>query len=286
MYPPPFAHPSEERFARVLDFYSISWLYEPRTFPLEWLSDGRVSQAFTPDFYLPQFDTYVELTTMKQGNVTAKNRKVRRLKELYPDVNVRLLYRRDLMALELSAERPPAPARRPPARPIERIEVDSDTLALRRSQLAGEIRASRSGPLLLVGVLNGGSFFAADLAREIPDLAGIEYVSIARQQVRPDGRGQVRMNREPELDLSGTHVVIATDVVNTGLSLDFAVKRLRARRPASLSVCSLLVKQGKQIVDLPIGFTGFEANSAYYVGYGMGYRGQYWNLPHLASVRL
>jgi len=92
---PEFAHPSEREFARVMDFYRIRWQYEPKTFPIEWDENRNVIKAFTPDFYLPDLDLYIELTTMKQSLVTKKNRKVRLLKELYPDVNIKILYERD-----------------------------------------------------------------------------------------------------------------------------------------------------------------------------------------------
>ncbi len=91
-----FVHPSEAEFARVLDFYQVQWQYEPRSFPLEWHPDGSVARMFTPDFYLSELDLYVELTTQKQSLVTRKNRKLRRLKELYPEINIRLFYRKDL----------------------------------------------------------------------------------------------------------------------------------------------------------------------------------------------
>jgi cytidylate kinase len=92
---PEFAHPSEKEFASVMDFYRIRWQYEPRTFPIEWDENRNVVKAFTPDFYLPDLDLFIELTTMKQSLVTKKNRKVRLLRELYPDVNIKILYERD-----------------------------------------------------------------------------------------------------------------------------------------------------------------------------------------------
>lgn len=92
---PDFAHSSEREFARVMDFYRIRWEYEPKTFPIEWDQDKNVVAAFTPDFYLPDLDLFIELTTMKQSLVTKKNRKVRLLRELYPDVNIKILYERD-----------------------------------------------------------------------------------------------------------------------------------------------------------------------------------------------
>lgn len=96
-----FAHPSEKECARILDFYKIRWLYEPKTFPIEWDKRGKVIQSFTPDFYLPDLDLYIELTTMSQKLVTKKNRKVRKLRELYPDVNIKIFYQRDFRNLLL-----------------------------------------------------------------------------------------------------------------------------------------------------------------------------------------
>ena len=101
-----FAHPSEAEFAKILDFYQIEWKYEPHSFALRWAPDGRPIEFFTPDFYLPELDLYIELTTLKQSLVTKKNRKLRRLRELYPDVRVKLLYRRDLANLALKYRLP------------------------------------------------------------------------------------------------------------------------------------------------------------------------------------
>ncbi len=106
-----FAHPSERVAAEILDFYRVRWEYEPTTFPIEWDSNGNVIASFSPDFYLPDFDVYIELTTMSQKLVTKKNRKVRRLKELYPDVNIRIFYQKDfrrlLQRFGLAAEEQP-----------------------------------------------------------------------------------------------------------------------------------------------------------------------------------
>lgn len=94
-----FAHASERVAAEILDFYRIVWYYEPTTFPIEWDAKGNVIASFSPDFYLPDFDLYIELTTMSQKLVTKKNRKVRRLKELYPDVNIKIFYQKDFRLL-------------------------------------------------------------------------------------------------------------------------------------------------------------------------------------------
>ena len=106
-----FGHPSEEVFANLLDFYRIAWDYEPRSFPLQWDKDGKVCEAFTPDFYLPEFDLYVELTTMKQAHVTKKNRKIRLLRAIYPHVNIQVFYQKDVQDLVMKYRQPERLAR-------------------------------------------------------------------------------------------------------------------------------------------------------------------------------
>lgn len=96
---PVFSHPTEEAFAKILDFYGLEWEYEPRTFPLEWDQNNRVTESFTPDFYLPQQDLYIEVTTLRSKLARYKNRRVRRLKELYPEVNIKLFKRREMHKL-------------------------------------------------------------------------------------------------------------------------------------------------------------------------------------------
>jgi hypoxanthine phosphoribosyltransferase len=97
----PFAHASEAEMSRILDFYAVRWDYEPHTFPILWNLEGDVVESFAPDFYLPDLDLYLEMTTLRQKLVRKKNRKLRRLRELYPDLNVKLFYARDFRALML-----------------------------------------------------------------------------------------------------------------------------------------------------------------------------------------
>ena len=98
---PVFAHGSEAEMARILDFYAVEWAYEPTTFPILWNLDGEVIESFSPDFYLPELDLYLEMTTLKQRLVRKKNRKLRRLRELYPDIRIKLFYARDFRAMML-----------------------------------------------------------------------------------------------------------------------------------------------------------------------------------------
>ena len=96
---PRFAHASEAELSRILDYYGIRWQYEPRVFPIRWNADGTVVESFAPDFYLPDLDLYLELTTLKQSLVRRKNRKLRYLRELYPMIRIKLFYARDFRAL-------------------------------------------------------------------------------------------------------------------------------------------------------------------------------------------
>lgn len=94
-----FAHPSEEEFAKLLDFYKIKWEYEPRTFVLRRYPDGNIKEAFTPDFYLPDQDLYIELTTLDRALMSSKRQKIRRLHKLYPNINIKLFDRRNFQWL-------------------------------------------------------------------------------------------------------------------------------------------------------------------------------------------
>ena len=96
---PRFVNEAELEYAKILDYHGIPWMYEPHTFVLERDAEGRVIEAFTPDFYLPEQELYLEVTVMKQSLVTRKNRKLRKIRERYPDVNVKLFYKRDIERL-------------------------------------------------------------------------------------------------------------------------------------------------------------------------------------------
>ena len=94
-----FAHESEAEIARLLDFYGVHWQYEPRSFPLEWDAHGQPTRSFTPDFYLPDYDLYLEVTTVRPSLINRKNRKLRKLRERYPEINIKLLTLKDVEAL-------------------------------------------------------------------------------------------------------------------------------------------------------------------------------------------
>ena len=279
-----FAHPSEQEFARFLDYYRIRWVYEPASFPIGW-EDGRVSEMFTPDFYLPENDMYVELTTMKQSLVTPKNRKVRLLRELYPEINVRLLYQKDYQQLLVQAGYGVLEVQHIRKQDIQQILISPTELETRVRALGKKIsRDYRGEAVVLVGVLKGITFFLADLARQISIPVAIDYLALARYAgAQPKDR--VTIVRDIDISIEGRHVLLVEDIVNTGLTLDFVVGKLKQRNPASLEVVTLLDRPTRRLANLPVKYTGFQIPNDYVVGYGLDFRELYRNLPFICVLK-
>jgi hypoxanthine phosphoribosyltransferase len=281
-----FVHPSELEFARFLDHYRIRWQYEPVAFPLSWEAD-RVVEMFAPDFYLPEHDLYVEITTMKQSLVTPKNRKVRRLRELYPDVKVTLLYRKDYEQLLAQAGYARTDLQHLRKDQIQQILVSPVELETRVRALGRRIsRDYRGESIVLVGVLKGITFFLADLARQVTVPMAIDYLSVARySRHHPLGPRRVTIERDIDYPIEGRHVLLVEDVINTGVTLDYVLGVLRERRPASLEVVTLLDRPSRRIADVHARYTGFQIPNDYVVGYGLGYRELYRNLPFICTLK-
>jgi len=279
-----FAHRSEHEFARFLDYYRIRWVYEPVSFPIAWEGE-RVSEMFTPDFYLPEHDLYVELTTMKQSLVTPKNRKLRLLRELYPDVNVRLLYRKDYHQLLAKAGYGALEVQHLRKEDIGEILISPVELETRVRALATKIsRDYRGRTLVLVGVLKGITFFYADLARQIKVPFVIDYMDLKRfAGALP--RARVSVARDIDYPIEGRHVLLVEDIVNTGLTLDYLLMGLRERRPASIEVVTLLDRPTRRLVNVPVRYVGFQIPNDYVVGYGLDYRELYRNLPFICVLK-
>jgi hypoxanthine phosphoribosyltransferase len=145
---PAFAHASEAELTRILDFYRVRWEYEPHVFPILWNTDGDVLESFSPDFYLPDLDLYVELTTLRQKLVRKKNRKLRRLRELYPDLRIKLFYAKDFRALMLKYGRV--------------------ALADELSGTPGQVTPDRSASELLTGLVSVAPFELTAVAEPLP----------------------------------------------------------------------------------------------------------------------
>jgi hypoxanthine phosphoribosyltransferase len=279
-----FAHHSEHEFARFLDYYRIRWVYEPVSFPIAWEGE-RVAEMFTPDFYLPEHDLYIELTTMKQSLVTPKNRKVRLLRELYPDVNVRLLYRKDYQQLLAKAGYSAVEVQNLRKQDIGGIVISPVELETRVRALARKISRDYAGrSIVLVGVLKGITFFLADLARQIKVPFVIDYLDV-RRFAGAQPRERVHIARDIDYPIAGRHVLLVEDIVNTGLTLDFLLSELRLRNPASVEVVTLLDRPTRRLVEVPVRYVGFQLPIDYVVGYGLDYRELYRNLPFICTLR-
>ncbi|MBN2098721.1 MAG: hypoxanthine phosphoribosyltransferase [Dehalococcoidia bacterium] len=277
-----FAHPSEEDFARLLDFYQIEWVYEPRSFMLEWEGD-KVTEMFTPDFYLPGLDLYIEMTTLKPGLTSQKNRKVRRLRELYPDTKIKLLARRDYD--RLLAKYGHGPLAGAKTEGVGRILFSADQIQMRVRQLAKEISRDYEGRrILLVGVLRGMLCFMADLMRYLEVPADVDFMAISYYG-SGDGGEAVHITKDLDVKPNGRDVVLVEDIVDTGMTLSFVLAHLEARHPATLAVCTLLDKKVRRLTDVPLAYVGFEVPDEFLVGYGLDYREEYRNLPFIALIR-
>jgi len=272
-----FAHPSEEEFTRILDFYNIEWTYEPRSFPLQW-QDDRITEMFTPDFYLPGLDLYIELTTLKQSLVTEKNRKLRHLRELYPEVKVTLLYKKDYD--HLLAKYGCGPLADMRAHGISRVlysatEIDERVRALAK-QISKDYTDRRP---IMVGVQRGFLCFMADLIRRITIPIDLDFMAIS--YYGGENESVVKITKDMDLNVAGRHVLMVEDIVDTGITLNYLLNHLRAKGPASLAVCTLLDRRVRRILDVPLDYIGFEVPDEFVVGYGLDYREEYRNLPFI-----
>ena len=278
--PTSFAHPSEKDFAKLLDFYRIEWLYEPRSFPLRWEGD-KIAEMFTPDFYLPELDFYVELTTLKQSLITEKNRKLRRLKELYPEVNVRLLTKDDF--LKLLAKYGYGPIGEAKVEGIDRVLYSHTQIQRRVRTLARRISSDYAGQrLMLVGILKGVVCFMSDLMQHLSLPVTLDFMAISYY----GGDGQVvRITRDIDSSITGQHVLMVEDIVDTGMTLNYILNHLSAHNPASLHVCAMLDKRARRLINVPLEYIGFEIPDEFIVGYGLDYKGEYRNLPFIGILR-
>lgn len=280
---PNFVTASEAEFARILDFYRIKWLYEPRSFPLRWDGD-RVTEMFTPDFYLPALDTYIELTTMRQSLVTRKNRKLRRLRELYPDVNIRLLYKKDYQSLVAKyGYRALTPTT---FDEIRKILLSEEEIQRRIAEIAAQISTDYAGKKpRLIGILKGVAFFMTDLMRKIELPVSTDYMFISKYTRDDSEPGTVRILKDLDLSIEGEDVLLIEDIVDTGLTLRYILGYLRARKPASLQVCTLLDKRARRLVEVPLSYVAFEIPDEFVVGYGLDHRELYRNLPFICVLK-
>lgn len=279
--PPPFAHNAEYEFARILDFYGIAWEYEPRSFPLRW-ERGHVTEAFTPDFYLQDLDLFVELTTLKPGLTAEKNRKMREIKELFPETNIIMLKKRDyLRLLAKYGYGSIAPGQVPD---IDKVLIPANKLSQRVQELGQQITKDYAGKEpVLVGVLRGVLVFIADLMRQISVPTSIDLMAVSSYE--GTGQAAVRILKDLDLPIKGRDVILVEDIVDTGMTLNTLIDYLQTKKPASLKVAALLDKRARRLVNVPVDYVGFEIPDEFVVGYGLDFNQRFRNLPFIATLK-
>ena len=285
-----FAHPAEIELARLLTFYGVRWAYEPTTFAVRWRSDGRPEEFVTPDFYLPDHDLYLELTTMRQRLVTRKNRKFRLLREQYPNLRVRLLYLRDFERLRDAYG--PRDSRR--AARVGAILFPERDVESRVAELAAELTARweaaghdwRTRPLIL-GAGPGSRRFLTSLGANLLQQGipvELDQIIVSSIHAEGDGASRAKVIQPPATAVAGRLVVVAQEVLSTGLSTAFLVSWLRRRGVAAVEVCALLDRAAARVVDAPLACSGFEAPDVALVGYGLTRWREFCDLPFIAEV--
>jgi hypoxanthine phosphoribosyltransferase len=174
----------------------------------------------------------------------------------------------------------------PPAQPeVGEVLVDAEALQRRVVELGEEISRDYAGrSLLLVGVLKGAVFFLSDLMRCIDIPVELDFMAVASYGSATDSSGVVRILKDLDVVIEGRHVLIVEDIVDSGLTLQYLLRNLGSRDPASLEVCALLTKPERRKVDLPTRYVGFEIPDRFVIGYGLDYAERHRNLPFVAAL--
>lgn len=168
---------------------------------------------------------------------------------------------------------------------LDRVLLDSATIRDRIAALAAEIDADYAGhEVLLVGVLKGAFVLIADLARELSVPVSIDFMAVSSYGSATRTSGVVRILKDLDVDIEGRHVVLVEDIVDSGLTLNYLLRNLRSRGPASLEVLTLLAKPGAAHVDVPVRYRGFDIPEVFVVGYGLDHAERYRNLPFIAVL--
>jgi hypoxanthine phosphoribosyltransferase len=168
---------------------------------------------------------------------------------------------------------------------IGEILVQADELQHRIKEMAAEVSRDYAGKdLLLIGVLKGAVFFLSDLMRHLDIPCEVDFMAVASYGSSTDSSGVVRILKDLDAPLEGRNVLIVEDIVDSGLTLQYLMRTLEARGPASLEVCALLTKPERRKVEMPARYVGFEIPDKFAIGYGLDYAERYRNLPYVATL--
>jgi len=168
---------------------------------------------------------------------------------------------------------------------IGEVLVSSEDLQRRVTELGAEISSDYEGrDLVMIGVLKGAVLFIADLMRHLTVPCEVDFMAVSSYGSATDSSGVVRILKDLEAPIEGRDVLIVEDIIDSGLTLQYLVRNLRARNPGSLEVCALLTKPARRRVELPIRYVGFEIPNRYVIGYGLDYAQRYRNLSYVAAL--
>ena len=168
---------------------------------------------------------------------------------------------------------------------VGEILIGEQELQARISELGVEISGDYAGrDLLLVGVLKGAVFFMADLMRELTVPCEIDFMAISSYGAGTDSSGVVRILKDLDINISGRDVLVVEDIIDSGLTLSYLMRSLKARKPASVEICALLTKPERREVEVPVAYVGFEIPNRFVIGYGLDFDERYRNLPYVAVL--
>jgi hypoxanthine phosphoribosyltransferase len=169
---------------------------------------------------------------------------------------------------------------------IQEILLSSETIQQRVREIGRAISQDYHGKeLLLVGVLKGVLFFMADLLREINIPVEVDFMAVSNYSQESRAQGVVRLVKDLEIPIAGRHILFIEDVIDTGLTLNYLLRILKARAPASLEVCVLFNKPTHRLIEIPMKYKGFDLPDLFVVGYGLDHREQYRNLPFVGILK-
>jgi hypoxanthine phosphoribosyltransferase len=170
-------------------------------------------------------------------------------------------------------------------RAVAEVLIDEDVLANRIAELGDEISADyRGSDLLLIGVLKGAVFFMADLMRHLDVPCEIDFMAISSYGAATDSSGVVRILKDLDINIRDRNVLVVEDIIDSGLTLSYLMRNLRAREPASLEICALMTKPDRREVEVPVRYVGFEIPNRFVIGYGLDFAERYRNLPYVGVL--
>ena len=169
---------------------------------------------------------------------------------------------------------------------IDRVLYTPDQIQKRVAELGAQISQDYAGEsLLLIGVLRGVIFFMADLLRAIKIPVEVDFMAVSSYSAESRDLGYVRLVKDLELSITDRHVLFVEDIIDTGLTINYLLRTLKARKPASLEVCVLFNKEKRRLINLPLRYQGFSIPDYYIVGYGLDYREKYRNIPFVGLIK-